>query len=210
MRWRSLSRCLSRTMLRLRFDGPEMTGTIADWRRRLRKALASYPLSPSRYRAPFNPFGNNGGTGLSAALPPVGRKANGRPITSERAWISVVWPPCEAPIAWHLAPFTAMGGSVRLDVGSIDGGAFGHGTRGCQGLDQINPEPASRPTVVAIVDRGRGAVFPRRSAPPAAGLQDMDDPGHHCAIVNPPGAGLVPGPIRLNRRPLRVCQPEQT
>ena len=48
-----------------------------------------------------------------------------------------------------------MGRTVRLDVGAVDGGAFGDRAGRRKRLDQVSPEPFARPTVEAIVDRER-------------------------------------------------------
>ena len=51
----SLYRCLSYGILRWRFRRPGMTGTLFACRNVLRSELASHPLSPGKYRAPFKP-----------------------------------------------------------------------------------------------------------------------------------------------------------
>ena len=64
-----------------------------------------------------------------------------------------------------------MGRAVRLDVGAVDGGAFGDCARRRERLDQFSPEPFARPTIEAVVDRGRRAIVARAIAPPAADLE---------------------------------------
>ena len=85
-----------------------------------------------------------------------------------------------------------MGGAMRLDISTVDGGAPGHRTGRCQRLDQINPEALARPAVEAVVDRGRGAALFRVIAPAATNLKNMDDAGDHTPIINPAGTALVP------------------
>lgn len=102
-----------------------------------------------------------------------------------------------------------MGRAVRLDVGAVDGGAFGDCARRRERLDQFSPEPFARPTVEAVVDRGRRAIVARAIAPPAADLENVDDAGDHSTIIDPASPALVPRQQGLNDRPLLVRQPKQ-
>ena len=99
--------------------------------------------------------------------------------------------------------------AVRLDVGTVDGGALRHRAGHRKRLDQIGPEPFARPAVEAVVDRGRRPILFRAVAPPATHLENMDDAGDHPAIIDPAGAALVPRQKRLDDRPLLIRQPKQ-
>lgn len=68
-----------------------------------------------------------------------------------------------------------MGGALSLDVGGVDRGAFRHRPAGGQRLQKPDPEPAAGPAVEAVVDRRGRPVFGRTVAPPAAGLEHVDD-----------------------------------
>lgn len=97
-----------------------------------------------------------------------------------------------------------MGGAVRLDVGAVDGGAFGDRAGRRKRLDQVSPEPFARPAVRAVVDRGRRAIVGRTIAPPGPDLENMDDAGDHTTIIDPASTALVPRQQRFNDRPLRA------
>lgn len=84
-----------------------------------------------------------------------------------------------------------MGRAVRLDVGAVDRRAPGHRARRSKRLDQTAPEPFARPTVEAVVDRGRRAVVRWTIAPAAPHLEDMDDTRDHPAVIDPSSAALV-------------------
>ena len=103
-----------------------------------------------------------------------------------------------------------MGRAVRLNIGAVDGRAFGDRAGPRKRLDQLSPEPFARPTVEAVVDRGRRAIVGRTVAPPAADLENMDDAGDHPTIINPPSTALVPRQQGRNDRPLLIRQPKQT
>ena len=98
---------------------------------------------------------------------------------------------------------------MRLDIGGIDGCAFGDRTSASQSLDQTRPETAAGPAVETVVDRCRGTVFGRAIAPAASGLENVDDARDDTPVVDTAGAGLVFGKMRLHRRPLRVAQPKK-
>ena len=102
-----------------------------------------------------------------------------------------------------------MGRAVRLDVGAVDGGAFGDRAGRRKRLDQVSPEPFARPAVKAVVDRGRRAIVGRTIAPPGPDLENMDDAGDHTTIIDPASTALVPRQQRLNDRPLLIRQPKQ-
>lgn len=98
---------------------------------------------------------------------------------------------------------------MRLDVSAVDRRAPSHRARCRQGIEQAHPEAPAKPTVEAIVDRRRRAIIRRAIAPSASRLQDMDDPGDHAPVINTPRTRLVPGQMRLYRRPLGVRKPKQ-
>lgn len=63
-----------------------------------------YVIEKIKLRRPMR-ASSSGAAATSATLPGVSRSVNGRPTTSVRAWILVVQPPRERPIACALAPF---------------------------------------------------------------------------------------------------------
>ena len=99
--------------------------------------------------------------------------------------------------------------AVRLNIGAVDGSAFGDCTGPRKRLDQVSPEPFARPTVEAVVDKDRRDIVGRTVAPPAADLENMDDAGDHPTIINPPSTALVPRQQGRNDRPLLIRQLKQ-
>ena len=93
---------------------------------------------------------------------------------------------------------------MGLDVGAVDGRAFGHRARCGQRLDQIGPEPSARPSVEAVVDGRRRAIFRRAIAPAAPDLEHMDDARNHPAIIDSAGAALVGRQKRFDHGPLFI------
>lgn len=79
----------SREQIVVRYDNGQSAAEIA----------RSFGISVRTVFKWLQRFRNEGAAGLSAALPPVNKNENGRPITSVRAWILVVWPPRDGPIA---------------------------------------------------------------------------------------------------------------
>ena len=51
-------------------------------------------------------------------------------------------------------------------------------------LEQALPKPALRPSIVAIVDRGRWAVFKRHVAPAASRLENVQDATDDATIID--------------------------
>ena len=102
-----------------------------------------------------------------------------------------------------------MSRTLGFHVGRVHLRAFRDRAARGEHFQQVGPEPASAPSVQAVVDRGRWAVLGRAVAPTAAGLQNVDDTGNDAAIVNAAGTGLVRRQVRLDCRSLRVGQPEQ-
>jgi hypothetical protein len=78
-----------------------------------------------------------------------------------------------------------------------------------QGSIDALPDPAPRPAIEAVVDRGVGAVFDRAIAPAAARLQDVDDSADDAAVIDPASTRLITGQKRLDHRPGIIAEPEQ-
>ncbi len=74
------------------------------------------------------------------------------------------------------APFCAERRALCLDVGAVDRGAFRDRAGVHQGIEQLQPEAAVRPTVEAVVNRGRRAVIGWAVAPAATDLQYVQEP----------------------------------
>jgi len=131
-------------------------------------------------------------------LPGVSRSATGHPRRSQIAWILVVRPPRETPIAWA---FTPVRRAVRFHVGALVDRAL----RRQQAPEDAAPAPAVSP----VVDGRRRTVCGRHVLPASAVLQHVGDAGDHPAIVDPSRSRLVLRQVRLDRRPRLVRQPEQ-
>jgi hypothetical protein len=58
---------------------------------------------------------------MSATFPGVSAKATGLPRSSAKAWILLVLPPRERPIASANSPFLNQPPTVRLDMAAVDG-----------------------------------------------------------------------------------------
>ncbi len=108
----------------------------------------------------------------SGACPPVSRKASGRQKQSVRAWIFVVRPPRERPMAWlyqPLCPLRRTGGpSQRWDESARKKTARRLG-RGSQPAD---PDPLGRPAHEEI---GEGLPLPVEIVRPYVKAQKNDD-----------------------------------
>ena len=76
-----------------------MTASVCCARRELRRLLASYPLSAIRRLGADRAARRLGAAEMSALFPGVSRSATARPQPSVRAWIFVVGPPRERPMA---------------------------------------------------------------------------------------------------------------
>src|SRR4029077_16291946 len=90
---------------------------------------------------------------MSATLPGVRAKATGRPRSSAKAWILLVLPPRERPIASAYSPFLSQPPRVRFDMTGIDAKLFKHWSCRSHLLEDPLPNTALRPPVVAIIDR---------------------------------------------------------
>ena len=83
--------------MRERVEG--MTASVRARARRWRRLFASYPLSASRRRGALHLSSSAGAAEMSASFPGPRVKATARPQPSVRAWILVVGPPRERPMA---------------------------------------------------------------------------------------------------------------
>jgi hypothetical protein len=68
-------------------------------------------------------------------------------------------------------------------------------------LEQALPKPALRPSVVAIVDRGRWAVFRRHVAPTTSHLENVQDATDNTTIINARLTWLAAWQMSINRGP---------
>ena len=94
--------------------------------RKERKLSASYPLSAMVCLLASTDASKGSAPLISATFPPVSRKARGRPSSSTMAWILVVRPPRDRPMAWSWNPlFGAARRTMRLHRRTVD-----HGERG--------------------------------------------------------------------------------
>src|SRR5437879_4345909 len=132
-----------------------------------------------------------------------------RPLASAIAWIFVLRPPRERPIACFCSPFSARSRAVCLDVRGIDHLRIGRSAAVRKRAEQVLPYTAPRPPHKAIVNRRRRAVLRRAIAPPAAALQHMQDAADHAAIIHAILAAYVRRQMRLDPSPLLVVQPKQ-
>lgn len=133
----------------------------------------------------------------------------GRQSLSVRAWILVVRPPRERPIAWLRSPFAARGAAMRLHSGRVDQYLSRRPASSGQGMKQIRPDAFGGPALETVVQRLVRPVGRRRILPPTAGYQNMNDTADDAAIID---AGLAAGVTRqmaLKPRKLGVGQPEK-
>src|SRR6202012_1367199 len=114
-----------------------------------------------------------------------------RPRLSQTAWILVVLPPRERPMAWASAPLFRQSRTVRLGGGGIDGLEVVIRRQASKCFEQIVPDLTPRPTVPAIADGRVRAKHRRAIAPAAARLQDMNDATDHATIIEPTRATLI-------------------
>lgn len=76
-----------------------MTASVQSWTSVLHRLFASWPLSAIRRRGAVILDSNAGAVDMSAVLPGVSEKAAILPQISVNAWIFVVGPPLERPMA---------------------------------------------------------------------------------------------------------------
>jgi len=99
---------------------------------------------------------------------------------------------------------------MGLDVAAVDLGRLCNPALFRQGREDPGPDPAPAPSVPAIVDRCRGAVFRRAIRPAPTALEHVNDPRNHPPIINPSCPGLVLRQLRLDRSPGLIAQPEKS
>ena len=99
---------------------------------------------------------------------------------------------------------------MRLHGGTVDE-HLGWRTAGArERMEELDPDALRRPADEAVVERLVRAVDARRIDPAPAGLQDVDDPADHPAIIDPRLASCVGRQVRLDPRELLVRKPEQS
>ena len=76
-------------------------------------------------------------------------------------------------------------------------------------LEQALPKPALRPSIVAIVDRGRRTVFGRHVAPTASRLENVQDATDDATIIDARLTRLAARKMRINRGPRFIGQPKK-
>lgn len=145
----------------------------------------------------------------SAACPPVSRNASGRQKRSVRAWILVVRPPRERPMAWLCSPLAPCGAAVGLHGGGVDQHLRGRPASSGQRLEQLDPDPLGRPAHEAIVEGLlRPVEIAWRVRPAPSRFQHVDDAADHAPVVHALLAPCVVWKKRCDLRELLVRQPE--
>lgn len=110
---------------------------------------------------------------------------------------------------WPAPPFCATGRAVGLDVAAVDLAGLRNPAFLRQRRQDARPDAPAAPTVPAIIDRRRRAVFGRAIRQAAAALEHVNDARSHPAIIDPPRSGLVLRQVRLDRPPCFIRQQEQ-
>ena len=131
-----------------------------------------------------------------------------RPCSFATAWILVVRPPRDRPIAWFCSPFCARGRAVRPHRCAVDHGDPRRIGAGDEGGEDLLPEVALAPAIEPVEHRGSRAVGLGQRPQAQALVEPMGDAAQHPAIVDARLASEI-GQQRLDRRPLRVVQPRQ-
>jgi len=90
---------------------------------------------------------------------------------------------------------------VRLHMRTVETELVRNIARSCNLLEQPLPKPALRPSVVAIVNRGRWAVFRRHVAPAASGLENVQDATDDPTIIDARLTRLAARQMWINRSP---------
>ena len=98
---------------------------------------------------------------------------------------------------------------MRFHIAAVDLTGLGNPALVGQRRQDAAPDAASAPPVPAVVDRRRGAILARTVSPASATLEHVHDARDHSTVIDAPRARLVPGQMRLDRRPRRIRQPEQ-
>jgi hypothetical protein len=134
--------------------------------------------------------------------PPLRRMERRRPLASASAWIFVLRPPRERPIACFCSPFLcARGRTVRLDVRAVDHLDLARSTPPGKLTEQLLPDAALGPTGKAVVDRRVRTVLRRAILPTAAALQHVQDAAQHPSVVHTLLAPHVGRQVRFNPSP---------
>ena len=110
---------------------------------------------------------------------------------SQIAWILVVRPPRETPIAWFFAPLSTVRRAVRLHVGAVQIADLLDRALLRQRRQQTPEHATPAPAVPPVVDGRRRAIRRRHVLPAPAALQHVNDARDHSAIVDPPRSGLI-------------------
>ena len=141
-------------------------------------------LSPRSFFAGLAPRITSSASGQSCASPPVSRMERRRPLASATAWIFVLRPPRERPIACVCSPFFPRCRAVRLNMCAINHLRFCRSAAFRQSAKQPFPNTALGPAHKAIIDRRGRSVFRRAVAPSAATFDDMNNSADHAPIIN--------------------------
>ncbi len=112
---------------------------------------------------------------MSATLPGVSAKATGRPRSSAKQWIRGATP-ARAPDRLRPLPPFAPAAERCAFLRTVEAEFVRNIARSGNLLEQALPKPALRPSIVAIVDRGRRTVFGRHVAPTASVLRTCKMP----------------------------------
>src|SRR6056297_698813 len=99
---------------------------------------------------------------------------------------------------------------MGLDVAAVDLGRLRNPALFSQGREDSGPDPAPAPSVPAIVDSGRRAVFRRAIRPAPTALEHVNYSRNHPPIINASRPGLVLRQLRLDRSPGLIAQPEKS
>src|SRR5579883_2769992 len=148
-------------------------------------------------------------TGQSCVSPPVNRRAIRRPLASASAWIFVLRPPRERPIACLCSPLFRLPPSGAPYVRGVDHLRVGGSSVSGQRPEQILPNPAPRPAHETVIDRCRRPVLGRAIAPATAALQHMHDAANDTTIIGPLHAPDIRRQVRFDPLPLLIAQPKQ-
>ena len=141
-------------------------------------------------------------------LPAGEHECDGRHWASVSAWIFVVRPPRERPMAWFFSPFSARCRAMRFDRGTVDQNLRRRAAGLSERMEQLDPHAFLRPADKAVVERLPRPVLGRRIDPATARFQHMDDAADHPPVVNARLAARVGRQMRRDLRKLLVRQPE--
>ena len=190
------------------YDGRGMTGIVPCSRSVARNRLALWPRSAMTRLMRAVASTKSSTRLMSEVLPGVSARPRGRPRRSTSAWIFVVLPPREMPMAFARAhpPLCAAGAPVRLHITAVDLAGLGDPALFGQRRENAVPRPAPAPAVPAIVDRRRRAIVARAFGLAPAALEHVHNARDHPPVVDAPRPWLVLWQLQLDRRPRRVRQ----